>query len=312
LLGRFSWKSPKGLRPMLEFFSYYDTQRFVRLKSWKLSLFWWALLLAVLLLGVSKIIVNKSYRRHDKLHAHVNVVTRVNGKYSDHVAYETLTKAAVVTAVKDKRNASNVVEREVSTPVRFKMYAALHDSANEYHLNAKHVVGRLLSVNGTELKTFEKGHAIKLTFEEMLEAANVRLDETSDLERGKTLRETGTVLAVDITFTDRLPYPEGLWGMHTGPMRYELRVERVEDSQFKLVDGQLTRYCTLVTVHTSGEKTSFAGWGSILSDFGAALGLLSVTTLIVDYTALLVFRERHRFQEFKYEEHTLKPPGKQD
>ena len=56
----------------------------------------------------------------------------------------------------------------------------------------------------------------------------------------------------------------------------------------------------------SGNRIVFAGVANVLGQIGGLFGSISLITLIVDYLAILVFRERRAFSRYKFVDASLK------
>ena len=207
---------------MLAFFSVYDTQRFVRLNAPKIAFLWWALFFGVLVAGLSKIVVQKSYVRHEKLHTHLNFNARASA--SDLLAYQSRQECAVVTSWKRDGKRSNATDLNVE----FKVFHSVHDSG-QFHVNGKALKGELLAADGvTVMKEFPQQHALRLKFDEIMRAANMSLDAPStvmerDGKRTHSWRETGFELIVLIEYTDAAK-EWTLFGLGRGEMRYVLSI----------------------------------------------------------------------------------------
>ena len=70
---------------MLSFFGVYDTQRYVRVQSYKLGLTWWILVAAVIVGSVFQLIINQGYRKHVPLDGIVNLIVKEGKNASERI-----------------------------------------------------------------------------------------------------------------------------------------------------------------------------------------------------------------------------------
>ena len=62
----------------------------------------------------------------------------------------------------------------------------------------------------------------------------------------------------------------------------------------------------MISFASSGTRIVFTGVANVLGQIGGLFGSVSLVTLIVDYLAILVFRERRAFSRYKFVDASLK------
>ena len=253
--------------------------------------------LGVMVLSVTKIVVQKSYRVHEKLHTHLNFnVMKTTVPIEQLIAYQSRKEVALVTHVKDK-SVTPTIHRNVSADCILKIFHAAYGP--QFHVNGKQLRGELLDRTGAIVRVIEPGHPDKLSFQEILSAAGLNLTDRSDVNPRKSFGESGVEIVVLIRYTDASKDWK-LFGLGNEAMRYEISARHVPDSEYKIQRNGVSKYCVMISVKSTGRKIEFAGLGSVAADFGASFGLIGLVTLFVDYLALLFFRERTTFRDLKY------------
>eukprot|EP01087_Luapelamoeba_hula_P017841 TRINITY_DN5664_c0_g1_i2.p1 TRINITY_DN5664_c0_g1~~TRINITY_DN5664_c0_g1_i2.p1 ORF type:complete len:404 (-),score=39.29 TRINITY_DN5664_c0_g1_i2:122-1333(-) len=145
-----------------------------------------------------------------------------------------------------------------------------------------------------------------LTVGLLLEAAGIKsLDDPSFSNKSETLREDGLILLLFITYSNTYTY-------NTNNIRYEYTVKAVSRAKFKAVQPVFTKhYIDRVIWDRHGIRVVFVQTGmlgkfdfqTLLLSFVSGLGLVALSTLIVDLIALrLLPSTSRRYRKYKYED----------
>ena len=297
----------------MSFFGVYDTQRYVRVQSYKLGLTWWILVAAVIVGSVFQLIINQGYRKHVPLDGIVNLIVKEGKNESERIPCGQNLSCKKLSAFEnvvymDRNNIAFSLRMDdtyIESLPLLKMSHFVHDDIDEdLHVNGRRCAGKLIDNKGRMLKTFPKNDTIHISLWELLRAANVNLDDMSSFDPEKSIRDTGFEIFVSIQYTNSLEHVPFL-SMGVGEFTYKMSVHFVKDSENKIVKkvgGKVTKfYNVMVNVSTKAEKIVFCGFLEILQVIGSALGFITVITLLVDYMALLLIPEKRVFEKSKFE-----------
>ncbi len=300
----------------MEFFSIYDTTRFVRIRSRRLGFLWWGLALAVLLWAGASVVVFRSFRTLEPLSSFVDVTLQEDTERTPscgalsgcvvegvHAAVAHREKSAIAITLTEKRIDGTKVRVE-SAPLFKLEHAVFSDSESEFHANARAMQGRVVDKEGKTIQFLPPGKADHVSLARFLEAAGVNLDEKSDVpgEEEYTVRERGVHLIVRIFYSnvdDSAWLLSNVWGQK-GELEYVISARRVLSSQYKWEDGQSAKYAAMIHIRSTGERVVFAGWGAILTTLAQGVSLITVSSLLVDYLAIYVLREKKMLYPLKF------------
>lgn len=307
---------------MLDWFSWYDTSRTLRLKSAKLGLLWWALTLGALLYALGSIATG-GYVVREPLSPLMDVIVK-DDKHAQPScaglgpgcrvvrALESLCyadRSAVAFALTRKLNHTRH-ERLESRPM-LKLVHSVHSvdfHSGGFHLSGRAMEGELLGADGTVLHASPAGVSDHVALHALLAAAGVDLDSASDVpgEEAEPKRARGLQLQVSIHYSD---FDAAAWPPFTGvwpvrPFRYQIRVRHAEGSECKRETlsalGDVASYCVQANFAVTGDRVVFAGWGALLSILSHAAVLMGTATMICDVLAVFVFAERRLVYAQKY------------
>jgi hypothetical protein len=188
--------------------------------------------------------------------------------------------------------------------------------------SSRHMNGRLMAKNDTALVHFPRNKADRFPVKVLLEAAEVDLDQKSDALKKKkknelheTMRARGLVLFVVITYSNTNTF----FGTH--PVRYEYRVHRLHETDFVVYETLGTSESADNTRHLHkrhGIHLKFIITGSIgrfslqalLGNIVSALGLVTLSSIVVDQLAIYVLPRKRQYANYKYTDATVKEEKK--
>jgi len=174
--------------------------------------------------------------------------------------------------------------------------------------------GSMEAWDGTTIKRFEQKQADQFTVGELLLAANVSLEDTSDAKAGQTdsLRCRGAELLVKIDYRNR----GGGWALR--PPTYKITVRRIPFAEYKITESDtptqmmsqqgdmpaertlLNRFGVKIHFVQTGRIARFS-WNALILEFVAGLTLLSVAQLVVDNIAFYVHPHSDKIEKIVYE-----------
>lgn len=215
----------------------------------------------------------------------------------------------VAITVSVKQNGTKCMVK--SAPV-FKLVHSIHDSnflrADQgFHRNGRAMRGFLMSRDGGKvLHVSHVGSSDHWSLDDLLLAAGVDMDNTpSDVpgEEHETMRQRGFQLIVHIEYSDvdrTSSIFTNFWGRKPS-MEYYVNVRHAASSECKVEMGEhFAKYCVMLNFRADGERVTFAGFGAILSILAQSVSMITVTTLLVDFLAVYILREKHFINEKKF------------
>ncbi|EFA81132.1 putative purinergic receptor [Heterostelium album PN500] len=177
--------------------------------------------------------------------------------------------------------------------------------------NARELNGRLLGSNGkvwTPPPPSVVGVKNKydiLTLDACLEAAGIdSLDQPSLSNASRSMRNDGVLILVFITYSNMYTYD-------TSNFRYTYEFKVIKDTKFKAIEPIFTTGVNNRFVFDRhGVKLIFIQTGTIgkfdfqtmLLTFVSGIGLVTVSTVIVDVLAVKLLPQKHKYQKLKYQE----------
>eukprot|EP01129_Flabellula_baltica_P000927 TRINITY_DN10859_c0_g1_i1.p1 TRINITY_DN10859_c0_g1~~TRINITY_DN10859_c0_g1_i1.p1 ORF type:complete len:392 (-),score=55.43 TRINITY_DN10859_c0_g1_i1:12-1133(-) len=178
---------------------------------------------------------------------------------------------------------------------------------NAIELNGKIVDqnGDEMDVNGSVTQIGVIGQPDIIEVGDLLKAAGVEsLDEVSDLSDSETLRYSGPVLIVKISYSNKVTYD-------TTVVEYTISVNKLEKTEFKAVqpifskkieNGRIlwNRHGVRLLFEQVGEIGQF-DFQTLLLTFITGLGLASLTSVVVDIVATKLCPARKTVSSHKYE-----------
>lgn len=180
--------------------------------------------------------------------------------------------------------------------------------------NSFQLPGRLTNHHGHEMRLGEKdpynhlGHKGQfdiLQLRTFLKAAGIdTLDESSKQNRSRSIRDNGVVVLVFIEYSNTYTYS-------TSNIRYTYSARVATHTKFKAVQSIYTKHLDTerVLLDRHGVRLVFIQTGSLgVFDFQtllltivSGLGLLAITTVIIDCCALRIFpTTRKKYADYKY------------
>jgi hypothetical protein len=138
----------------------------------------------------------------------------------------------------------------------------------------------------------------------LLNVAGIRsLDEPSLAEPGKTLRESGLVLLVSISY-------DNTWTFDLNKIRYQIRVSELKDTPFRAIQpiytnnittrAVLIRYGIRIIVLQGGTIGTF-DFPTLLLSFITGMGLSNFAVFVVDTLATRILPKKQEYAAYKFE-----------
>eukprot|EP01089_Gocevia_fonbrunei_P006354 TRINITY_DN1699_c0_g1_i1.p1 TRINITY_DN1699_c0_g1~~TRINITY_DN1699_c0_g1_i1.p1 ORF type:complete len:391 (-),score=50.34 TRINITY_DN1699_c0_g1_i1:72-1244(-) len=177
--------------------------------------------------------------------------------------------------------------------------------------NSQDLPGELLNSDGDEMHNLPinntvgvKGHADILDLSVVLQAAGLNtFDGPSNANRELSTRDNGLVVLIFITYSNTYTFD-------TNNIRYQYTVKIVDDTKFKAQQSIYTKTQEEIVVwNRHGLRIIFLQVGELgkfdfqvlLLTFVAGLGLLAVSTFIVDFLAIRILPSTKKlYKQFKY------------
>jgi len=184
------------------------------------------------------------------------------------------------------------------------------------NLSASHrmMTGGLYDVEGNIIKILnssERSRVDKLLLKDILQAANISLDDTSDAmnSNGRSYRKNGVVLQVLIDYRNAETFTVG-----TNKMSYSYHVRHIPYSDYRVKqeipipdqEGNinqrvvLKRYTTRIEFSQIGKIGRFS-LSSLLLQLASLMGLLTLTATIIDTIALYVIPNKEMYRQYVFD-----------
>jgi len=212
--------------------------------------------------------------------------------------------------VADVENFQLVVEHSMQAEkLIFEEDADEHTGFSE---SSRHMTGQLVATNNTVLAKFPRHRADRFPLRLLLEAADVDLDHKYAIKRRRnlteveeTMRARGLVLFVVITYSNTNTF----FGTHA--VSYEYNVHRLHETNFMVYEALESEGDSRRHLHKRfGIHLKFILTGSIgrfsfkalLANIASALGLVTLSSIVVDQLALYVLPLRNTYFRYKYSE----------
>jgi len=138
----------------------------------------------------------------------------------------------------------------------------------------------------------------------MLEAAGISsLDDVSQTNNAISSRDDGIILMVEITYSNT-------WSYSLNSIQYTYKVTQVLDTKFKVLQTlNFQNFENRTIWNRHGIRLIFLQVGELgafdfqvmLLSFVSGLGLVTVSTAIVDVVFLRILPQHETYQEYKYE-----------
>jgi len=181
--------------------------------------------------------------------------------------------------------------------------------------SSRHMNGKLIAQNDSVLIKFPRNRADRFPLHMLLDAAGVNLDQKSDAvgqrrrrnhPEEETMRARGLVLFVVITYTNT----NNFFGTH--PISYEYKVHRLHETSFMTYEAlgasegddhrHLHKRCGIHLKFILTGKIGRFSLNALLSNIVSALGLVTLSSIVVDQLALYVLPLKKQYSQYKYEE----------
>eukprot|EP01084_Bolivina_argentea_P100843 180921_1 len=178
----------------------------------------------------------------------------------------------------------------------------------KYCLTGEQMEGQLLDFNDNVLKTFPANRPMRVTLSDLLQATGTNLDETSDsvsingsIYQGESMRHAGIVLMVIINY-------DNTYGTKNRNPKYTVKAIRIKRAEYKVIETIHYNETYRMNRNRHGVYISFVQGGTIgklnvqtaLISLTASLGLLGVSTLIVDSLMLYYCKKKENYYKDKY------------
>lgn len=196
---------------------------------------------------------------------------------------------------------------------------AMYTSQLGIQANGQDLSGSLIDSNGDKITNLPAGDTVGMIGKQdilhmsvVLRAAGIdSLDTPGFNDPKKSKRDDGIVLLVFITYSNTYSY-------NTNNINYEITVKAVSDTKFKSEQPIYTKnYEKRVIWNRHGVRLLFLTVGSLgkfdfqtlLLTFVSGIGLLAVSTLIVDVIAVRLMPGRQTYKKYKYQETPITDPS---
>eukprot|EP01084_Bolivina_argentea_P226018 381853_1 len=191
----------------------------------------------------------------------------------------------------------------------------------KYCLTGEQMEGKLLDSDGHEMKHFPANNSLIVTLQELLDASGTNLSHLSDavdnngsIYNGESMRHSGILLMVLINY-------DNTYATYNRNPKYSIKVIRIKRAEYKVTETIYFNETYRMIRDRHGVYISFVQGGRIgkfnfqtaLICLVASLGLLGMSTLIVDSLMLYCCKKKKRYFGDKYnyteqyaKDHTLR------
>ncbi|KAN0024677.1 hypothetical protein ACTFIV_009086 [Dictyostelium citrinum] len=176
--------------------------------------------------------------------------------------------------------------------------------------NSKQLKGYILDNDNNEIQINETINTIGipgkpdvLTIGRLLQLANIDLDGPSSVNSTNSIRYDGVVALVFITYSNTFSY-------NTNNFKYVYSIKKVEDTEYGVPEAVIldnvssrmyyNRHGIRLIFIQNGEIGSF-NFQALLLTFVSGLGLLAISTVVVDQLAIRFLPERKTYSSHKFQ-----------
>ncbi|KAK5578955.1 hypothetical protein RB653_008630 [Dictyostelium firmibasis] len=176
--------------------------------------------------------------------------------------------------------------------------------------NSKQLKGYILDNDNNEIQINEgintigiPGKSDILTIGKLLELSNINLDSPSSVNSTNSIRYDGVVALVFITYSNTFSY-------NTNNFKYVYSIKKVEDTEYGVPEAVIldntssrmyyNRHGIRLIFIQNGEIGSF-NFQALLLTFVSGLGLLAISTIVVDQLAIRFLPERKTYSSHKFQ-----------
>ncbi|KAN0021841.1 hypothetical protein ACTFIU_003986 [Dictyostelium citrinum] len=176
--------------------------------------------------------------------------------------------------------------------------------------NSKQLKGYILDNDNNEIQINETINTIGipgkpdvLTIGKLLQLANIDLDGPSSVNSTNSIRYDGVVALVFITYSNTFSY-------NTNNFKYVYSIKKVEDTEYGVPEAVIldnvssrmyyNRHGIRLIFIQNGEIGSF-NFQALLLTFVSGLGLLAISTVVVDQLAIRFLPERKTYSSHKFQ-----------
>merc|ERR1712228_408179 len=178
----------------------------------------------------------------------------------------------------------------------------------KYCLTGEQMEGKMVDFNGNVIKSFVANEPLIVSLQELLDAAGTDLSYPIDavnnngsINQGESMRHSGIVLIVLITY-------DNTYATHDRNPKYTLRVIRIKRAEYKVIESVYLNSTIRMIRDRHGVYISFEQGGKIgkfnfqtsLITLVTSLGLLGLSTLIVDLLMLYCCKHKTNYFKDKY------------
>eukprot|EP00484_Ammonia_sp_Unknown_P030096 CAMPEP_0197026890 /NCGR_PEP_ID=MMETSP1384-20130603/6896_1 /TAXON_ID=29189 /ORGANISM="Ammonia sp." /LENGTH=458 /DNA_ID=CAMNT_0042455649 /DNA_START=35 /DNA_END=1411 /DNA_ORIENTATION=+ len=179
----------------------------------------------------------------------------------------------------------------------------------KYCLTGEQMDGKLVDFDGNELMHFPPNQSLILTVQDLLDAAETDLSDLSDAEShggsiktDETMRHAGIMLMVIINY-------DNTYSTHNRNPKYTMQVVRIKQAEYKVTESIQWNQTYRMIRDRHGIYVTFVQGGRIgkfnfqtaLIALVASLGLLGVSTLLVDSLMLYCCKHKADYYSDKYD-----------
>ncbi|KAM9958780.1 hypothetical protein ACTFIW_012369 [Dictyostelium discoideum] len=176
--------------------------------------------------------------------------------------------------------------------------------------NSKQLQGYILDNDNKEIQINETINTVGipgkpdiLTIGKLLQLANIDLDGASSVNSTNSVRYDGVVALVFITYSNTFSY-------NTNNFKYVYSIQKVEDTEYGVPEAVIldnvssrmyyNRHGIRLIFIQNGEIGSF-NFQALLLTFVSGLGLLAISTVLVDQLAIRFLPERKTYSSHKFQ-----------